>query len=193
MNIPVFSWSVSCGALWVSRNILIRIVSVKSVSVMIRMVRSLPRFVWMSRVSISETCPRIVTSPISPRIDFISIGRSSKSRPYSTSGLLLLTSDSFRSESFREPALPLPLRPLTPWPPFPAFPESPPVLLPEAAWAVLPPAAPPSPAGTDPPFPAAAFSPSTRVSAISASCILCRRPASRNVSSAFCIVWIARN
>ena len=65
------------------QNIFTMIVSVKSVMENIRIVFS-PR---IGRSSIDRICPRMTTSPISPMICSIRIASSSKSRPYTTSGL----------------------------------------------------------------------------------------------------------
>ena len=90
-------------------NIFTVMVSVKSLTSKVRM--NLPlRSSLFSQVS---TLPLRVTSPISPSIFSISMGSSSKSRPYRTSGLLeRLTEYFLSSPNPLSLSLPQPFRPL---------------------------------------------------------------------------------
>ena len=110
-KLPGFSAAVSSPLSEGSRNSLTFIVSVKSVMLMITRFRSRPFFVWISLTSTAEICPLTVTSPIAPRIVFISTVSSSKSFPYITSGL----SDQLSACARLSSPLPAPL-------PRPAFP-----------------------------------------------------------------------
>ena len=82
-NAPFFTSAVISGTNSFLENIFTIMVSVKSVIANIIIVFSFR----ISLVSKLRICPRITTSPISPRISLISIVSSSKSLPYTTSGL----------------------------------------------------------------------------------------------------------